>query len=153
MGIDGFSMSNLGLNRNMTSAQLANEAEATAKQALENQMADVDGIGKKEKAGRKDPDAAFNGTIPFIGEPKEQEEGEEETQQQPAELTEQNTENPEDEDEEEKTLYQFRFNEEGMIEIFNTEKNTVVKTISSDEAVNTIKGLTKIPSVFINKQV
>ena len=49
MGIDGFSMSNLGINRNMSSAQLANEAEATAKQALENQMADVDGVGKKEK--------------------------------------------------------------------------------------------------------
>lgn len=153
MGIDGFSMSNLGLNRNMTSAQLSNEAEATAKQALENQMADVDGIGKKEKAGRKDPDAAFNGTIPFIGEPKEQEEDEEETQEQPAEQAVQNTEISEDEDEEEKTLYQFRFNEEGMIEIFNTEKNTVVKTISADEAVNTIKGLTKIPSVFVNKQI
>ena len=76
MGIDGFSMSNLGLNRNLTSAQLANEAEMTANQALENQIADVDGVGKKEKAGRKDPDAAFNGTIPFIGEPKDDDEQE-----------------------------------------------------------------------------
>lgn len=153
MGIDGFSMSNLGLNRNMTSAQLANEVEATAKQALDNQLADVDGIGKKEKAGRKDPDAAFNGTIPFIGEPKEQEENEEETPEQTAEQIVQNTETPDDEDEEEKALYQFRFNEDGLIEIIHTEKNIVVKTISPDEAVNTIKGLTKIPSVFINKQI
>ena len=78
MGIDGFSMSNLGMQRNLTSAQLANEVEATAKQALENQIADVDGVGKKEKAGRKDPDAAFNGTIPFIPEEEEKDKENEE---------------------------------------------------------------------------
>ena len=38
MGIDGFSLSNLGLNKNLTSAQLANEAESLARQSSENQI-------------------------------------------------------------------------------------------------------------------
>ena len=81
MGLDGFSMSNLGLHRNLTTAQLANEVEATAKMALENQLPDVDGIGKKEKAGKKDPEAAFNPTVPFIPD-KKKNDGEEEQQKQ-----------------------------------------------------------------------
>ena len=54
MGLDGFSLSNLGLNKNLTSAQLANEVDATARQSLENQIADVDGVGKREKVGKKE---------------------------------------------------------------------------------------------------
>ena len=77
MGIDGFSMSNLGLHRNLTSAQLANEAEDTARQSLENQMADVDGVGKREKVGKKDEDAAFNGMVPFIPADEQEQEDEE----------------------------------------------------------------------------
>ena len=152
MGLDGFSMSNLGINRNMSSAQLANEVEATAKQALENQMADVDGVGKKEKAGRKDPDAAFNGTIPFVGEPKEKED-EEESPSQENTNTPPNPDLIDDEDDEYGAQFHFRFNQDNMIEVWDSEKQEIVKTISPEDATNAILGLSKMPSVFVNKEI
>lgn len=154
MGIDGFSMSNLGLNRNLTSAQLANEAEMTANQALENQIADVDGVGKKEKAGRKDPDAAFNGTIPFIGEPKDDDEQEDNPNQEQQEDN--NSEFGEDLDEDDNDdgdQYHFKLNNEGLIEVWDTGTNSIVKTISPEDASNTLLNISKVPGIFVNKEV
>lgn len=152
MGIDGFSMSNLGLNRNLTSAQLANEAEMTANQALENQIADVDGIGKKEKAGRKDPDAAFNGTIPFIGEPKEKDDEENSNEQEKAPLQEQQVSSNEEEDDD-GNQYHFKLNNDGLIEVWDSTTDSVVKTISPEDASNTLLHMSKIPGIFVNKEI
>lgn len=151
MGIDGFSMSNLGLNRNMNSSQLASEAEATARQALENQIADVDGVGKKEKAGRKDPDAAFNGTIPFIGEPKEKEDDESQENDSTKQDSTQSETHVFDEDDE-GSQYHFKMNEEGMIEVWDSDTNSIVKTISPEDASNTLLHISKVPGIFVNKE-
>ncbi len=153
MGIDGFSMSNLGLNRNMNSSQLASEAEATAKQALENQIADVDGVGKKEKAGRKDPDAAFNGTIPFVGEPKEQEEENQDSQEDDSSQSQAEQISVDDDSDEEGSQYHFKMNDEGMIEVWDSDTNEVVKTISPEDASNTLLHISKAPGIFVNKEV
>lgn len=151
MGIDGFSMSNLGLNRNLTSAQLAHEVDATAKQALENQIADVDGVGKKEKAGRKDPDAAFNGMIPFIPDDEENNEQKQENPSEETPVIEKLVEK--NEDESEGSQYHFKLNEEGFIEIWNSESNEIVKTISPENAANVMMGLSKLPGILVNKEV
>ena len=151
MGIDGFSMSNLGLNRNMNSSQLASEAEATARQALENQIADVDGVGKKEKAGRKDPDAAFNGTIPFIGEPKEKEDDESQENDSTKQDSTQSETHVFDEDDE-GSQYHFKMNEEGMIEVWDSDTNSIVKTISPEDASNTLLHISKVPGIVVNKE-
>ena len=154
MGIDGFSMSNLGLNRNLTSAQMANEAEATANQALENQIADVDGIGKKEKAGRKDPDAAFNGTIPFIPDNKEDTENNGQDSPEPDNNQgEQIVLSQDDEDNEDGSQYHFKMNSEGMIEVWDSVTNSIAKTISPEDAANTLMNLSKIPGIFVNREV
>ena len=152
MGIDGFSMSNLGLNRNLTSAQLANEAEMTANQALENQIADVDGVGKKEKAGRKDPDAAFNGTIPFIGEPKEKDDEENPNEQENEPQQEQQVSSNEEEDDD-GNQYHFKLNNEGLIEVWDSTTDSVVKTISPEDASNTLLHISKVPGIFVNKEI
>ena len=152
MGIDGFSMSNLGLNRNLTSAQLANEAEMTANQALENQIADVDGVGKKEKAGRKDPDAAFNGTIPFIGEPKEKDDEENSNEQEKEPQQKQRVSSNEEEDDD-GNQYHFKLNNEGLIEVWDSTTDSVVKTISPEDASNTLLHISKVPSIFVNKEI
>jgi len=150
MGIDGFSMSNLGLNRNLTSAQLAHEVDATAKQALENQMADVDGVGKKEKAGRKDPDAAFNGMIPFIPDEKDDEQ-EQETPDEQQSLA----DNSDDENElnEEESLYHFKLNDDGLIEIWNNSTNSQIKTITPEEATNAMIKISQIPGILVDKEI
>ncbi len=158
MGIDGFSMSNLGMQRNLTSAQLANEVEATAKQALENQIADVDGVGKKEKAGRKDPDAAFNGTIPFIPEEEEEdkeneENSSEENQKQDLPNLTQQEEQDTDTDKDEGGQYHFKINHNGMIEVWNTNTNTIMREISPEDAAKTFVNLSQAPGLFVNRKI
>lgn len=153
MGLDGFSMSNLGLNRNLTSAQLANEAEDTARQSLENQIADVDGVGKKEKVGKKDEDAAFNGTIPFIGEPKEKEDEEQQSVPQEEENAQSQSNMSQSEEDDDADKYHFRFNEAGQIEVWDAEAQELVRTISPEQAAKVFSSFTKVPGILINRQI
>lgn len=152
MGIDGFSMSNLGLSRNLTSSQLATNAERTAQEALDSQISDMDGVNKKDKVGRQDADAAFNGHIPFV--PLEEEEGdgqgaEENTAaEQPAAV-----EESEDEESDGYEKYHFRFNANEMIEIYDTATNTVVRTISPEDASKAMLNISKMPGIFVNKKI
>ena len=153
MGLDGFSMSNLGLNRNLTSAQLANVAEDTARQSLEHQIADVDGVGKREKVGKKDEDAAFNGTVPFIGKNKEDDE---ESQEDMTDDENQNVVDSEayeiDEEEKEET-YRFKYNSNGLIEIWDISKNALIKTITPEEAANVCGNFSKVPGILVNREI
>lgn len=144
-------MSNLGLQRNMTSAQLANEAEVTARQSLENQIADVDGVGKREKVGKKDEDAAFNGMVPFIPNDENNNEspnegGENKNQQPPVDYSALV-------DDEEVDKYHFRFNANDMIEIWDTETNEIIKTISPDMARKVIGNIEELPGVLVNRKI
>ena len=166
MGLDGFSMSNLGLQRNLTTAQLANDVEATAKMALENQLPDVDGVGKKDKAGKKDPEAAFNPMVPFISDKKkkknsqEQENDDSDSQQQ----NEVHIDTTSDEDAEtaeaeteveiEEPRYLFKISKDDeMIEMYDTLTNKIVKKLSAQEAAATVHDFTKLPGIFFNKGV
>ncbi len=168
MGLDGFSMSNLGLHRNLTTAQLANEMEATAKMALENQLPDVDGVGKKEKAGKKDPEAAFNPMVPFIPDKKKKkdEDGGEDDNSADEDNKDKSTENTDstinkkvgDEEydvpeEVEEPRYLFKMSSDNMIEIYDAKTNNVIKKITPEEAASTVHNFTKIPSMFFNKDI
>lgn len=150
MGIDGFSMSNLGLNRNMTSAQLANEAESLARQNLENQISDVDGIGKKEKAGKKDEDAAFNGTIPFIPDNKNEEESEEgQQEEQPDNIQGADI----DDEEEDVSKYKFSFGAGDMIEIRDSSTNELIRKIPITQAQKAVGSIDSLPGFLVNREV
>lgn len=152
MGLDGLSMSNLGLHRNLTSAQLANEADATARQALENQLPDVDGVGKKEKAGKKDPDAAFAGMVPFIADEKHAEESDEElSEEEPNEQSEPPLSDTEVDEEEPR--YLFKMGADNFIEVYDTKTKAVVKKLSPEEAANSVHNFSKMPGLFFDKEV
>ena len=64
MGLDGFSMGNLGLNTDMTSAQMANQAEQLAKKGSEFKIKNVSELlkenGVKEKEEQKQNKNQFN---------------------------------------------------------------------------------------------
>ena len=151
MGIDGFSLANLGLNKNLTSAQMANEAEALARQSTENQIADVDGVGKREKAGKKDDEAAYNGMIPFIPDDKKEDEEESET------LEEQNISSGEcsedSEDDEDVSKYKFSFGKGDMIEIRDSSTGDLIKKIPIDQAQKAVGTIDKLPGFLVNRQV
>ena len=150
MGIDGFSLSNLGLNKNMTSAQLANEAEALARQSTENQIADVDGVGKREKAGKKDDEAAYNGTIPFIPDDKKEDEDSENQQEgssQESEIKESVV------DDEEVSKYKFVFGKGDMIEILDSTTGSLIKKIPIEQAQKAVGSIDKLPGFLVNREV
>ena len=152
MGIDGFSMSNLGLNRNMTSAQNAHEADFLARQNLENQISDMDGIGKREKAGKKDEEAAFNGMMAFV-KPDNHDENDEESQDETMEETVPH-ENPlYDDDDEYEEKYHFVYNNNELIEIWDAETNKLLKTISPENAQDIVEQMHCLPSILVNKKV
>lgn len=156
MGLDGLSMSNLGLHRNLTTAQLANDSEAVANQALENQMPDADGVGKKEKAGKKDPDAAFAGFVPFISD--EEKKQEQENQQEQTSQDEQygnatDVSTAAEYSDEEEPRYQFKLSSDNMIEVYDTKTNAVIKKLSAQEAANSVHSFAKMPSLFFDKEV
>ena len=58
-----------------------------------------------------------------------------------------------EEDYEEYSKYHFRFNKENMIEIYDSEKNEVIKTISPEDASKALLNLSKMPGLFVNKKV
>lgn len=156
MGLDGFSMSNLGLHRNLTTAQLANEVDVVAKQALENQLPDVDGVGKKEKAGKKDPEAAFNGMVPFIPDEENDEKDEDASEQKEKKSVDKSVgeELTEDDDVEiEEPQYLFKMSADDMIEVYDKNTGRVIKKLSPEEAASTVHNFTKMPSIFFNKDI
>ena len=156
MGLDGFSMSNLGLHRNLTTAQLANEVDVVAKQALENQLPDVDGVGKKEKAGKKDPEAAFNGMVPFIPDEEKDEKEDDTSEQEEKKSVDKSVgeELTEDDDVEiEEPRYLFKMSADDMIEVYDKNTGRVIKKLSPEEAASTVHNFTKMPSIFFNKDV
>jgi uncharacterized FlaG/YvyC family protein len=65
MGLDGFAMGNLGLNADLTSAQMANQVEQLAKKESEFLIKDVTelsyGNGVKRKKGEQEGKNTFNG--------------------------------------------------------------------------------------------
>ncbi len=54
MGLDGFSMGNLGLNAELTSAQMANQAEHLAKKETEFKIKDVTTLSEDKGVKRKE---------------------------------------------------------------------------------------------------
>jgi len=56
MGLDGFSMGNLGLNTELTSAQLVTQAELSAQKESEFKIKNISESEKEQKIKRKEDD-------------------------------------------------------------------------------------------------
>ena len=132
----------------MTSAQLSHEAESLARQSLENQIEDIDGVGKREKAGKKDDEAAYNGTIPFIPDNKEESEENNEQEEQPQENSIQT-----DIEDEEVSKYKFCIGQGDIIEIRDSESNEIIKKIPISQAQKAIGTIDKLPGFLVNREV
>ena len=95
---------------------------------------------------------AFNGTIPFIGEPKEKDDEENPNEQENEPQQEQQVSSNEEEDDE-GNQYHFKLNNEGLIEVWDSTTDSVVKTISPEDASNTLLHISKVPGIFVNKEI
>lgn len=144
MGIDGFSLSNLGLNINKTSSKMASEADWLALQGNENQIKDIEGLSKKQKTAKKDKDSAFNGGyyLPEDIERKQVYEPEVSLDKEEEEIDETTFEN-----------YHFRLNHEHMIEVFDSETNEIIRVICPDDAARVLMNVSDVPGIIFNKKV
>lgn len=142
MGLDGFSMGNLGLNTDLTSIQMANQVEHLAQKGSEFKIKDV--TESAEKGGVKSKDE----------EPQDQfSDG----------FKEQNDKNSEDEnkhtsieDFENKDPREFsvRINPEtDLIELFNNKDETLVETISAQDLMNLISKLDGASGILVNRKI
>lgn len=131
---------------------MASEAEVIARRGNENQIKDIDGLSKKQKALKKDKDSGFNGLVYLPGFEDEEEQQDEEKQDKPAS---QDTDSTNDEDINENTFsnYHFRLNSDHMIEVFNSETLEIIRTISPDDAAKVLLNLSDVPGFIVNESV
>lgn len=152
MGLDGFSMGNLGLHKDLTSAQMSNQAEQLALRGTEFQIKFVDELAKKKAIERKKENDEE--------EPKEHEEIKDIFEQLEEEF-EENDDEDEDEDEEfveqKNELskgFSVKINKDTeMIELYDNKDNRIVQTITANDLIGLISKLNSASGVFVNRKI
>lgn len=158
MGLDGFSISDLRMRNELTSAQMSNNAERLAREGSEFQIKDVDGMAKDAEIRRK-------------------EESEKQEQQKKKKQGENFEDYFEETDEEDKSLPQkqqaedekdfvdpFKNKNVGdfavrinpkteMIELYNKKDKKVMETISADELMMLITKMSCASGILVNKKI
>ena len=151
MGLDGFSMSNLGMYNRLTSAQMANEAEMTALRGSGNDIKDIDEISNKSGIGRKENDYSETGGQAFLGgDTGGSEENEDENMPAP------DMEFTDDENDPEHSSHRFemRINEDAnIVELYDNFTETTVHRLSTKDMLNMIKNFDDPAGILVNRKV
>lgn len=137
MGLDGFSISNLGLHKEFTSAQLASNAEALAKKGTQFSIKNVDSIAEKQKIKEKESD--------------------DETQKQELTYSEGEAyENEEDDEEETEDIKKYSVklnNSSQLIELIDIENEQIIETISPADLIKLVSKLNSTSGILVNKEI
>lgn len=145
MGLDGFSMGNLGLHAELTSAQMATQSEQLALRESEIKVKDVtktaEDTGIKDKEGQDD-DKSFLGD--FGASYQDNEESSEEKNDSADKFFE--SKNPRD--------YSIRINyKTELIELYNNKDSNVVETIKANDLMNVVSRLDNPSGVLVNRKI
>lgn len=166
MSVDGFSMSSLGLPKDITSAQVAASTEQAVLNSSEKVVGKIDGVLNKrvddnteeEKEKNQYFEDGFQKDDDDEGEDEEQEENHHESSLNPDEVF-------NDGIEKKKRKYQapiikdpenitIRFNNDlNNIELYNIVTNKTVESIKTDEFVDMINKLDYNSGIFVNKNI
>lgn len=149
MGVDGFSLGNLGINIDMTSAQMANQAERLAQKESEIIIKDVTKAAEDDGVKRREEEESdknqFDGL--FQDEKNGEEESENEEQSQ-SNLTAKDFENRDPKE------FSIKVNaENGMIELFSNKEGRVLETISPDDMMALVSRLSNASGVLVNRKI
>lgn len=146
MGLDGFSMGNLGINADLTSAQMANQAEQIARKESEIKIKDVTESAEDEGVKRKEEqtqDETFDDG--FKKKEDESQEQQEEVQQPARQIDFANT-NPKE--------YSIRFNSEtDMVELFNNQEEKILETMSATDLMYLVSKIDSASGILINRKI
>lgn len=160
MGLDGFSMGNLGLNATLTSAQMANQAEYLAQKDSEIIIKDVEKL-EKEQAVKSKEEEEDEKNQQFNDGFKKNEDEDESGQEDEANsddnvLNEEITSELIERDFASKDPKEFsvRLNQEtDMIELINNKEDKVLETIKAQDLMNMVSKLNGASGILVNRKI
>ncbi len=147
MGLDGFSMGNLGLNADMTSAQMVNQAEQIKKES-EIKIKDVTETAEDSGVKRKEDDDESNNED-FSGSFKEKEGNSDESENENDNLL-----NEKDFENTNPKEFSIRINSETeLIELLRNEDKKVLETIKAEDLMKLISKLDNASGILVNRKI
>ena len=150
MGLDGFSMGNLGLNADLTSAQMANQAEHIARKESEVKIKDVTELADDQGIKRKEKDADDSKNQFNDGFRKKRKDLPENAKEKAvyAILNETDLENKDPKD------FSIRINSAtDMVELFNNKNEKILETISAKDLMELMSKLNSASGILVNKKI
>jgi uncharacterized FlaG/YvyC family protein len=143
MGLDGFSMGNLGLSTEMTSVQMATQADQLAKKGNEFIIKDVEELAKEKGVKRREeqsePEEQFEDGLP------KEKRGKAEDNKFLAEK-EFETKDPKD--------FSVRINPETeLVELYNNKEEKVLETIPPKDLMELISKLDGASGILVNRKI
>lgn len=145
MGLDGFSMGNLGLNADLTSAQMANQAEQIARKESEIKIKDVTESAEDEGVKRKEHEEQEETFDDGFKKKKEESEEQEEDKPAPRQIDFANA-NPKE--------YSIRLNPEtDMVELFNNQEEKILETMSATDLMYLVSKIDSASGILINRKI
>lgn len=149
MGLDGFSMGNLGLNADMTSAQMANQVEHLANKESKFKIKDVEESVKEQGIKRKEEDEENQNQFNEGFEKKKEEEEDKKNEVQTKSfLTEK------DFDGRDPKEFAVRINPKTeLVELFSNRDNKILETISAPDLMELISKLDSASGVLVNRKI
>lgn len=150
MGIDGFSMGNLGLNSDLTSAQMASQSEHLAKKETEFVIKDVTGLSKDGIVKRKKENSENQKQFDD-GFKKKQEDAENDENAEQDELSLLSETDFEGKDPRE---FSVRINPNTeMVELFNNKDKRIVETINAQDLMALVSKLNSASGILVNRKI
>ena len=149
MGLDGFSMANLGLYNRMTSAQMSNEVDVLAARGNENQVKDIEFAFRKKGIERKQMDYSETGGQAFLGGDAEQND-EDELLPEPEVII-----NDDEEDlEHSPNRYEMKINSQAnIVELYDNYLNVTVQRLTVQDMLSMFKKFNDPSGVIVNKKI
>ncbi|MDD3436853.1 MAG: hypothetical protein PHC64_06860 [Candidatus Gastranaerophilales bacterium] len=147
MGLDGFAMGNLGLNAELTSAQMANQAEQIAAKEFEIKIKDVTGLAEDGDVKRKEENEEENAFDDGF-EKRKKNKNKKNTTKEEDDLIDKkfgNT-NPKD------FSLRINYNDE-LIELYNNKEESVLETIRAEDLISVVSKLDNASGILVNRKI
>jgi len=144
MGLDGFSMGILGINSDMTSAQMANQADQIARKELEFKVKDINELAEENGVKTKDESPEQNQFSDGFKKKKDENQDEEAS----STITDKDFENSDPKE------FSIRINPNtDMVELFNNKEDTIVETINPKDLMGLISKLNNASGILVNRRI
>lgn len=147
MGLDGFSMGNLGLNTELTPAQLVTQAELSAQKESEFKIKNISESEKEQRIKRKEDDEG-NKNQNFEDNFEKDDETDTSEDFSPTHIDEKDIENSNPKD------FAVRINPQTeQIELFSKKEERVLETIAAKDLMGLVTKLDGASGILVNRKI